>query len=122
MQREKIAIAFALVNPRRQFQEMARRGAVSQEAADRISWKGPINAAVTVDELDALGLTPEMVAEAIRVMTHSCSQVRAEVIQGTPWLSYWPRPGRPGFRFLALGYGIPTPRQEGRLTGEKSTE
>lgn len=108
----KILEAFALVNPRRVFQEMARRGMVSQEAADRISWKARIDASLTAEELSDAGLTPDMVAAGIFFMTRTHAKVTPCLVQGTPWVSFFPP--RPGFRFTALG--AMTPRHTTFLT------
>lgn len=115
----KICAAFALVNPRRVFQEMARRGMVSQEAADMVSWKNPINAEITAEELRETGVTPDLVAAGILYMTRTHAKVVRCTVYGTPWVSFWPRTGRPGFRFLALG--AMTPRHTVMLTGAKLT-
>lgn len=103
MEERKIFEAFSLVNPRRVFQEMARRGMVSQEAADRISWKCRIHATLTLEELDAAGVTPDLVAAAILYMTRTHAKVTPCVVYETPWLSFWPKTGKSGFQFTALG-------------------
>lgn len=116
---KKVCQAFALVNPRRVFQEMARRGMVSQEAADRISWKCPINSELTEEELRAAGVTADLVAAGILYMTRSHARVTPCVVYGTPWCSFWPRSGRAGYHFLA--FGAMSPRHTGMLTDPKLT-
>lgn len=94
--------AFFLVNPATYWQEMARRGLASQEAADRMDWKGEIARSVTSEAIDAAGLSVEWITNSIQYMTGTPARVLPVQIEGEPWLTYI-RP-RPGFLFMADGY------------------
>jgi hypothetical protein len=106
--------AFQLVNPRRVPQEQARRGLVSQEAADRVSWKGPIEAYLTAEEIRREGLSTGLIADAILAMTGTDAKIVPCLIRGTPWVSYWPP--RRGYMILADGFKV----REALLTQRKS--
>lgn len=94
--------AFHLVNPAAYAQELARRGLISQEAADHQDWRGEIARAVTLEAMQAEGLTLQNVEDSIRYMTGTSAQIVPSRIAGEPWVSY--REERPGFLFLAIGY------------------
>jgi len=102
---KKISLAFSLVHPRRVYQEMARRGIVSQEAADQASRRATIDAVLTDDELVEAGLRPATVAKAILAATGSHAGLAPTTVYGTPWMSFWPRSGRPGWHFWAMSPG-----------------
>lgn len=94
--------AFQLVNPAARAQELARRGLISQEAADAQSWRNQIACCVTLEDIEAAGLTVQNVADSIQFMTATVPQVLPSEIAGEPWVSYLP--ARRGFLFLADGY------------------
>lgn len=94
--------AFHLVNPAAQAQELARRGLISQEAADRQDWRGEIAIALTLEAIEAEGLTLQNVEDSILFMTGTVANVIPAQIAGEAWISYL-KP-RPGFLILADGY------------------
>ena len=94
--------AFQLVNPAVHAQELARRGIVSQEAADKQDWKGEIAIAITLETIESAGLTIAQIEDSIPFMTATRAQILPADIAGEPWVCYLG--SRPGFLILADGY------------------
>lgn len=99
---ETMRRAFHLVNPAAHAQELARRGLISQEAADAQDWRGEIACTVTLEELEAHQLTIQNVIDSVAHMTATVARVTPATIKGEPWITYID--AKPGFLVLADGY------------------
>jgi hypothetical protein len=80
--------AWALVNPRAYAEELEDRGLLSAASVAKVSWKDPISALVTDEDLATAGVTIDQVREAIIYFTATEPRITREKIGGKPWVHH----------------------------------
>lgn len=99
---ELMTRAFNLVCPHEHAQALADVGLITQQAANFVSWKDPIGALVTDDDLAQASVTIDHVREAVVYFTATVPVITREAIGGTSLVHHL-QP-RPGWFVRATGY------------------
>lgn len=92
--------AWDLVSPRKQAMDLAERGELSQEQADKTSWKGMVRCFVPDRLLAETGLTIAQVAQSVGFFTATEASVR-RTEKGVLFSDSDPEPG---YMVTAPGY------------------
>lgn len=102
--RARMTTAFDLVCPGKHARELAARGMISPEIAERFTWRERIAATVLEEDLDAAGLTLADVIEAVEFFTATSPTVEEANVASEAWVSFITP--RRGFLILADGYRL----------------